>query len=258
MISHRRHSLAFARPCVVAGALLAWMLGGCAHRGGGERAPPSEPTWAPLGESAAVPDTQERKQGEARLAAAAESSVGASSMVVGGERFRFDCSGVVRGVFAKAGLGLEHDDNQLAPSDTAGIFAWVRRTGSLRRDHPRVGDLVFFDNTYDRNHDGIDNDWLSHVGVVQRIDDDDTVWYVHRTSAGIVRFAMNLSHPHTSTSPTGQAWNHSLRGGDGRTGAELFVAFGSPLHQPLSTSVSSAAVDEDMSAGQMAQLLTKF
>jgi peptidoglycan DL-endopeptidase CwlO len=203
---------------------------------------PDDAPWQPLVEGAVPADNADNRTAQARIAAAAESSLGARSMVVGGVRHRFDCSGVVRAIYAKAGYELGTAANDLAPSDTASLFAWLRANGSLRRHHPQVGDLVFFDNTYDRNDDGRDNDWLSHVGIVETVDDDGTVGYIHRIGASVVRFHMNLSHPSVGAGPAGKVWNHGLRaarhGHPARLGAELFVAFGTPPYTPMSRLVA--------------------
>jgi peptidoglycan DL-endopeptidase CwlO len=212
--------------------------------------PSSSPPWQPLVEGPLPGEGRELVDGRARVAAAAESSLGARTMVVGGVRYRFDCSGVTRAIYAKAGFALGMEANDLAPSDTASLFAWVRANGSLRRSQPRIGDLVFFDNTYDRNDDGQDNDWLTHVGIVESIDPDGTVSYVHRIGATVVRFHMNLNHIDEGMGPAAKVWNHGLRAARGghpsRTGAQLFVAFGTPPHQPLSAPLLSSDVSSSI------------
>jgi hypothetical protein len=60
---------------------------------------------------------------------------------------------------------------------------------------PSPGDLVFFKETWDRNRDGKMNDGLAHVGVVESIDTDGTVTFVHRSGSGMTRARLNLDAP---------------------------------------------------------------
>jgi peptidoglycan DL-endopeptidase CwlO len=179
-------------------------------------------------------DDAEQKERRLRVAAAASKAVGRRSLVVGGVRYRMDCSGVARGIYASAGapLGEVAVDAQGAVNDTRMLFELVERRGSLRRARPLPGDLVFFDDTYDQDGDGRRDDPLSHVGVVEGVDDDGTVRFVHKVAGGIVRYRMNLDRPHDrKDAATGKTLNHYLRRAEGgqpaKTTAELFVAYGS-------------------------------
>ena len=197
----------------------------------------STSVWLPMLDSALPNDDEPTRQGRARLAAAAGSAIGDRPIVVGGERFRFDCSGVARGIYAKAGFRLGHVEAPGQANDSHVLFELVRRSGSLRRSNPLAGDLVFFDNTWDQNDNGLEDDAISHVGVVENVDDDGTVVFVHRVGRRIVRYRMNLTHRSERYDGQGRPVNHYLRAASGgrpaRTTAELFVAFGSlPLTSP--------------------------
>lgn len=163
-----------------------------------------------------------------RLAAAAASSVGDRPIVVGGVRYRMDCSGVAAGIYARAGLRI--DEGTGAPS-TQALYALVQRHGSLRRKDPLPGDLVFFDDTWDVNGNGLRDDPLSHVGVVEKVLPDGTVLFVHRIGGQIVRWRLNPARPSERADAQGRALNHYLRAAEGsfpaQTTGELFVAFGS-------------------------------
>ncbi len=177
-----------------------------------------------------------------RLAAAAAAVVGSKAIVVGGVRYRFDCSGVASGIYAKAGLPLEARASAVDPAggsydaasgglDVRGLYELVRRTGSLRLSDPLPGDFVFFDDTWDQNGNGRVDDPLSHVGVVEHIEDDGTVVFVHRIGRHIVRNRLNLNQPTVRHDDKGRALNHYLRAARGnrpaRTTGELFVGYGS-------------------------------
>lgn len=166
------------------------------------------------------------------VARAAAEVVGQDSVKVRGVRYRKDCSGVARAIYAMAGLQLGGRALRRDENDVSILYRWMKESGSVHRDRPQVGDLVFFDNTYDRNRDGKTNDPLSHVGIVEKILADGTVVYVHHVSGGILRYRMNLAHPRVRRDDAqGTRLNHELRRATGdapaRTGAELFRAFGS-------------------------------
>jgi hypothetical protein len=161
-----------------------------------------------------------------RIAAAASVSVGNAPLVVGGVRYRFDCSGVTAGIYAKAGVLIVEEG---ALSSKA-LFALVDAEGALHHDQPLPGDLVFFDNTWDENKNGRIDDPLSHVGVVERVEPNGTVVFVHRIGKVVVRWHMNLQRPHDRVDENGAVLNHWLRAARGNrpaaTTGELFVAYG--------------------------------
>ena len=173
-------------------------------------------------------DTDDDRAVRARLAGAAANSVGGRPIVVGGVRYRMDCSGVAAGIYARAGVSI--DDGGGAPS-TRSLYEIAAREGSLRRSTPLPGDLVFFDDTYDANGNGLRDDPLSHVGVVEKILDGGTVLFVHRIGDQIVRWRLTPGRPGDRADEQGRALNHYLRAGEGafpaQTTGELFVAFGS-------------------------------
>jgi surface antigen len=77
---------------------------------------------------------------------------------------------------------------------------------------PNVGDVVFFNNTFDINRDSVINDWFSHVGIVESIDADGTITFVQRGPEGIGRRSMNLMNPQARRDPTNsKVWNSVLR-----------------------------------------------
>ncbi len=188
--------------------------------------PTSLPTIRPIIDEPVIDNSEDSMLRE-RIAAAAANAVGNDPLVVGGVRYRFDCSGVAAGIYAKAGLKLAEDG---APS-TRALYQLVDARGALHRDNPLPGDLVFFDDTWDQNSNGKRDDPLSHVGVVERVEEDGTVLFVHRIGKLIVRWRMNTRRPHDRTDEKGAILNHWLRAAEGsrpaQTTAELFVAYGS-------------------------------
>ncbi|HSA85229.1 MAG TPA: CHAP domain-containing protein [Nitrospira sp.] len=173
------------------------------------------------------------------LAKTAVRFVGQSRVQIGGRNYAPDCSGFVRGVYATQRVDLYGGLGELDGGNGVGrIFTHVVEHGRVHYGptvHP--GDLVFFHNTWDFNRDGLPNDPLTHVGVVEKVDLDGTVLFVSSVSAGIERYRMNLKHPDTHKAPDGRILNDFLRrkhAGDAPgtyyLAGRLFAAFGTLAH----------------------------
>lgn len=120
--------------------------------------------------------------------------------------FRDDCSGFVSAVFSQVGV----------PMDGLVATIWDNAVDhdALHWDEvPAVGDLVFFDDTWDRNGNGRVDDALTHIAVVIDVEPDGTIVYAHSgTSRGRSVGRMNLVDPHLHEDPaTGARWNDYLR-----------------------------------------------
>ena len=105
-----------------------------------------------------------------------------------------DCTGLARLAYQRIGVELM---GMGQPGDN-GVTAMYRRAEARKAVHhhrPRAGDLVFFRETYDRNGDGLRNDGLTHVGVVEAVDEDGTVTFIHRAGGQVKRGRMNLARP---------------------------------------------------------------
>lgn len=151
---------------------------------------------------------------------------------------RRDCSGLVETIFSDVGLTLPTDE-QLAANAVAREYMGFERDGALVLDHPLPGDLAFFHDTYDRNHNGRLDDPLTHVAMVTEVDEDGTVTLVHFGSHGVATFKMNLGRPLTAHDGQGRRINDHLRVHKRRDpphtpylASELFIAFGRAPAQP--------------------------
>lgn len=152
---------------------------------------------------------------------------GARSIAVRGVKYRFDCSGFVEAAMDSAGVHFEGSSRDL--------FEAARERGVLHRRHrPDVGDIAFFDDTYDKDGDGRVNDPLSHVAVVVRVEGDGTIGMVHLGGSGIAPLTMNLRDPEAHQDAAGRLLNDYLRAASKRDpprvkhlAGELWVAFGS-------------------------------
>jgi hypothetical protein len=144
-----------------------------------------------------------------------------------------DCSGLVRLAYQKAGIDLVNHGFLDGENAVTAIFRRAEARGAIHQRRPRPGDLVFFRETYDRNRDGQRNDGLTHIAVVESLETDGTVTFIHRGSKGIARSRMNLLFPRTHRAGEGgPVFNDFLRAASRGQRAwltgELFVSFASP------------------------------
>lgn len=171
-------------------------------------------------------DDAETQAVRAQIASNARAYIGSRRFVVGGQRLPFDCSGLARAVYLKDGIDImasprRHDENAVRL-----IYDYARRHGIVyRHGKPAIGDLVFFDDTYDRNGNGRHDDPLTHIAVVEKVDPDGTVTVVHTVAKGVLRYRMNLRYPERTRDPkTGQRVNHYLRRKEGSRAAQTTAA----------------------------------
>ena len=188
----------------------------------------------PVAEPSVQPDPASSVETRWRVVATARRLLGQTGVHWPGQRFPDDCSGLVLGVYASVGVSLT---GAARPGDNGvtAVWRWTSSRGRLfRTGQPDPGDLVFFHDTYDRDHDGRLDDGLTHVALVESVDADGTVSIIHRVSRGVMRYRMNLARPALRTEPgSGRVLNDWLRGssGSGRpvlTG-QLFAVYGAVL-----------------------------
>lgn len=121
-----------------------------------------------------------------------------------GREDRDDCSGFVEAVYRKVGLDLEGSSADL-----------LERGKELGLYHFQAvatpGDMVFFENTYDRNGNGKVDDGITHVGIVVGVAPDGTLSVVHRGGEGISSLRMNLRHKGEPGTDAGVVWNDNIR-----------------------------------------------
>jgi hypothetical protein len=144
-----------------------------------------------------------------------------------------DCTGLVRAAFA----GLRLDLMSRAERGDSGVTAmwrFAQAQHALEEWDPArpvmpdfaPGDILFFHDTYDRNRDGLFNDGLTHVAVVEQVLADGTIVYIHRGGTGVSRGRLNLSQPTVRAIP-GAVLNDYLRPLSRRSapvlGSELFA-----------------------------------
>ena len=144
-----------------------------------------------------------------------------------------DCSGFVRLAYLAAGIDLVNHGFLAGENAVSAIFRRALDVGVVHHEAPRPGDLVFFRETYDRNRDGRRNDGMTHIGVVEGVDADGTVTFIHRGGKGVARGRLNLSAPTKhQLGQGGPVLNDYIRpaakGSRAYLAGELFAAFASP------------------------------
>jgi hypothetical protein len=213
-----RHRLTTIAIAVAAGACITSRGEERARAGDAERAaakvesapvvsvPVASSSLAAAPEPAPAPSPPSRPDPVQRVLDAARAGIGKRGGASG-----VDCSTYVRSAYLAAGIDLYA---AALPRDNGvqAIHRYVRKHGRLQRARlPAKGDLVFFDNSYDRNRNRLLDDRLTHVGIVEQVLPDRTVLVLHATNHGIVREPMNLGRPHAVTDASGQAINAPLR-----------------------------------------------
>jgi len=195
--------------------------------------------------------------------------LGSKTITIQGRRINYDCAGVTRAIFLEHGIDLYRSNHpEVNANGVRLIHNHVRQHGILHQDsNGRPGDLVFFDNTWDFNGDGLLNDPLTHVGIIERIEPDGTVIFISRVAGAVARYRMNLSQPHIHKTAEGQVLNDYIRrkrptdpDNTARLTGELFSFYGNLLsphnrepfqiqskqhsYQQQTSEISSAAVAE--------------
>ena len=136
-----------------------------------------------------------------------------SKAVVRDRTFILDCIGLVSAVFYGIGIDIKKDFNKYSGNGVSRLFLSLDKKGMIYKNRlPAVGDVVFWDNSWDKNEDGkMGNDPLTHAGIVMKVDKDGTVHYIHANYVkGIVIETMNMKYPTTYKDASGKILNSIL------------------------------------------------
>jgi hypothetical protein len=128
---------------------------------------------------------------------------GRSTLEIRPEEFPDDCSRFVAQAVRRAGIPMRGRVSML----------WKRALeyeATHYNPHPYIGDLVFFDNTYDSNTNGRWDDQTTHIALVTDVDPDGTITMAHWGGRRHVVY-MNLFEPHTHQNDDGKVLNSYLR-----------------------------------------------
>ena len=136
-----------------------------------------------------------------------------SGIQIKNKTFRFDCSGFVEACYYSAGLKLS---KMILPQNRSKdlAFSLYKSTKKVRwnsiNKKPRPGDLIFFNNTYDRNKNKRWDDLATHVGLVEKVFPDGRIHWIHLVRKGVVRYVTHLRFPGVYAK-NGLKWNDYLR-----------------------------------------------
>ncbi len=225
----------------VMGLLAAAVLLSCASA---PKAPPpdspQEPrASAPAEAPAAIEPTPAEAAVRAAVVRSAESLLGQKTeakVTVRDRPFVLDCIGTVSAAWWGAGYDLQRDFPRHEGNGVTRLYRSMTDWGALKElREPKPGDVVFWENTYDRNGNGkLYDDGITHAGIVVAVEEDGTVTYLHASvSRGVVTAYFNLLHPSEERSPGGKVWNSPMMlSSDRKLGAprwlsgDLWTAFG--------------------------------
>ena len=126
---------------------------------------------------------------------------GKKTITVRGRRFRTDCSGVVTALYYYAGIDLQKHYPEYTGSGTQRIYKMLEERDLLEETWlPQTGDIIFWDNTYDKNNNGKRDDLLTHIGMVVERDKFGNIKYIHHNYLnGIVIEYMNIRYKNENT-----------------------------------------------------------
>ncbi|MDC7226448.1 MAG: CHAP domain-containing protein [Spirochaetales bacterium] len=157
-------------------------------------------SWLPEEEAQHRVEGEKLKPIQSKLIAATDEYLGRTEGVLKafGRSYYLDCSGFLMAVYYTAGINLEKCYSGYEGNGVKRLYSCLRDEKLIYNAKiPAVGDLIFWDNTYDRNEDGLFNDYFSHVGMVVDVASDGTITYAHHNyRQGIVLEKMNLFYPH--------------------------------------------------------------
>lgn len=120
------------------------------------------------------------------------------TVIVNNREFKLDCIGTVSAIFYSADIDIQKHFYKYQGNGVARFFYTLKDKQTLFKGKaPEIGDVIFWDNTWDSNNDGvIGNDPLTHAAVVVDIEEDGTIYYIHQNYIfGIIVEKMNLLHP---------------------------------------------------------------
>lgn len=123
--------------------------------------------------------------------------LGKKEVTIKNRSFMADCMGAVRAIYYYAGIDLARDFNKYSGNGVRRLFYTLKERGLIHTEQvPRPGDIIFWDNTWDRNGDGQWNDPLTHVGMVVKVYKDGQFDYIHQHYQKGNKIAkMNLLYP---------------------------------------------------------------
>jgi len=134
-------------------------------------------------------------------------------VIIKGKKIKLDCIGTVRAIFYSIDIDITKYFHKYNGNGVSRLYYSLKEKDTIHGELiPEVGDVIFWDNTWDRNGDGVSgNDPLTHAGLVIKIDEDSTIHYIHANYVlGIIVEQMNLKYPTKYTDDNGKIINSPM------------------------------------------------
>lgn len=132
---------------------------------------------------------------------------------VRGRIFTLDCIGTVSAAYWGAGTDLQRDFFRYQGNGVTRLWRSLEDHDALIfENRPQPGNLVFWDNTWDANGDGVfGNDGHTHAGLVVEVHSDGEILYLHESvTRGVVIDKMNLLRPDEALGSDGEVVNSPM------------------------------------------------
>ena len=181
----------------ITAAVMVLMTAGCRTiglGGPGRSAAEPEPEWN-------IKPGTELNRTQSRLVEGAFFLRGKQKIRVNGRTFNSDCTGTVLALYWYAGIDLARPLLDYSGNGVKRLYQYLEDNQVLlETKDPEAGDIIFWDNTYDRDGDAQADDFLTHTGMVVAVEEDGTVHYIHHNyRKGVVFARMNLYRPDVYT-----------------------------------------------------------
>jgi len=171
-------------------------------------------------------ESDEVKKTREKIKQIATSLLGVKSFNDGKQTFRYDCSGFVFYVYYLAGIDLySYIVDGVSSGGVYQLYLIAQTYFSISKVSAQIGDIIIFNNTYDKNQDKKDNDLYTHTAIVVDILNDGTIVYIHKSNSGVTRGYMNLLKPDQSSSGNLTINSYLRNYGILRLSAQLFETF---------------------------------
>ncbi|HCL55906.1 MAG TPA: hypothetical protein DHW82_02725 [Spirochaetia bacterium] len=117
-----------------------------------------------------------------------------------------DCSNFIRAVYwsvikrdlfydAQATGGVNRNNTDLT-SGVRILHSYCNKKLRFSKAKAKVGDMIFFSNTYDRNRNKKTDDPNVHIAIVTSLGSDGTVYFIHANAGGQIKEGkLNLKEP---------------------------------------------------------------
>ena len=76
------------------------------------------------------------------------------AVYVNNQIFKLDCIGTVQAIYYAAGLDIGKDFSKYTGNGVSRVYNSLKSNNGLYEDnYPEIGDIIFWDNTWDKNKD---------------------------------------------------------------------------------------------------------